>query len=302
MDIMYKVYARMEEIGLDFVGSIDWSLHDKWQRFKCRSKSHGKPIFVIVSQHYVSFGDWRNPSHIQTVWNKPYDTFTTQQKIEYKRNRDKIELEKQQNKLYAQKRAQLLLQKSHEASLEHPYVIRKRIVPYYANQIRSYLIIPIYDLDGNLLSLQYINRHGFKRFKSGASVKCGYAFLGECINDDDVLHICEGWATGCSIYEAIGGPVICAMQASNLAFIARSFRGLYPTIPINICADNDAHLKDNVGVKAGMEAADTSDSTLIIPDFSKFANSYKLTDFNDLAIIAGIEEVENQLLKITTKL
>lgn len=63
------------------------------------------------------------------------------------------------------------------------------------------------------------------------------------------IVICEGFATGSSIFEATKGQslVICAMSCNNMAEITKIFHEKYNNIPIIIGADND---------EAGLRVAD----------------------------------------------
>lgn len=67
---------------------------------------------------------------------------------------------------------------------------------------------------------------------------------------------------------------------------------------IRICADDDRWGKENIGMKVAVNASKLHAATLSWPDFSKLDISDKPTDFNDLMCLAGIEEVENQLILI----
>jgi putative DNA primase/helicase len=119
--------------------------------------------------------------------------------------------------------------------------------------------------------------------------------LGEQILPHDTVRICEGWATACSIYEAVGAPVVCAFNADNLVNVSILLRRKYVFSSFQICADNDIHLKENIGLKYGREAAKLIGASLHYPIFSE-GISGKLTDFNDLFCHAGIEEVERQII------
>ena len=190
-----------------------------------------------------------------------------------------------------------------EACESHAYLIKKRIKPIYCRQHGEDLIIPIYDHFGEIQSLQSIHPDGFKLYEEGSSYKGGYLPLGEKING--TLRLCEGYATGCSIYEAIGEPVFVCFTANNLIHIAKWIRKKYPHFPIQICADDDRRTEKkigkNIGLIAAIHAAKEINATVIYPDFTLIPHSENLTDFNDLFCVSGIEAVENQLLKGVSK-
>jgi len=111
--------------------------------------------------------------------------------------------------------------------------------------------------------------------------------------------ICEGYSTGCSIHQATGATVVCAMNAGNIIPVAKLVRAKCPTAQITICADNDRFKAGNRGVTAATEAAKAINAKLVIPNFDTVHGGddpeLKLTDFNDLATVGGIELVRQQI-------
>lgn len=304
-DFSTKLQTAMENNNIHIDGNINW--YDReFQRF--RSKDHykrGKPLFVCLHGDGATFGDWRDPSTWRTVWAKSWRDITREEKLLRTQELLKLKAEKQARTSDAIYRCNLLLNHATwrgktclEASLDQQYIKTKRIIPYYGLQIRSYLVLKICDINGKLQSLQFISPTRFKRFKKYASPKDGMLFLTEPLSKNyaEIIRICEGYATGCSIYEAMGFPVICALGASNLLSVALSLRTKYPLANIQICADNDQWNKENVGINLAMQTAALTGASLHYPTFENLNVSTKPTDFNDLMCLAGIEEVERQLL------
>lgn len=298
MELAHKIQDAMLGAGLDIKGDIDWHEHNKAQRFALSNhRTNKKHVFVFVHPGGASFGDWRNPATWQTIWEKSGREVTP---IERKARQDRLDLIKREREAllnYARKRAFKLLYLAgiKNVSETHPYVIYKKIIPYYAWQIRSYIVLPIRDMDGQLISLQYIKPNGFKQFKKHASPKEGMLIMAEAILPTDTIRICEGWATGCTIYEAFGPPVIVAFSATNLPLVASKIAQKYTQNAIHICADNDAHLKKNVGYEEGIKAAKVAGGKLILPNFVQLPQENVQTDWNDLFCLAGMDEVEQQL-------
>ncbi len=288
-----KLYDAIAHAGFCFDGQIDFNA-SHFQRFRLKNHhKNSKDVFVKLFPGGASFGDWHNIA----TWITWFET--SWKELSYKARDERIKIQEEFNKkkaaiaAYAIKRACKILEhkKCTEAKHTHPYIVKKRIIPYYAYQIRSRLIIPIHNISGDLQSLQFIKPNGFKQFKKNAPTKNGFMFMGERIRRDiDTLWICEGWATGCSIYEAVGQHVICAMTASNIKNVTEQFRIKYPANPIVICADNDSHLSKNTGVLMAKEAASIENVEIKIPDICG--------DWNDLMCQYGIEKVESQLLHL----
>ena len=69
------------------------------------------------------------------------------------------------------------------------------------------LLIPLNEVDGKLATLQRVYSNGSKRFIPGGKTKAGHHTIGDVTEAERVL-ICEGWATGATLHEATGYPVI----------------------------------------------------------------------------------------------
>ncbi len=128
------------------------------------------------------------------------------------------------------------------------YLKTKRIYPYGARFDGNVLIIPCQDAAGKIWSYQKIYGDGSKYFMPGGKISgCYHAiFPDRNISRDELVVICEGFATGASIHQETGLPVIVAFNAGNLKPVCETviFRNLL------IAADND---KSGVGEKAAQE-------------------------------------------------
>ncbi|NMF98325.1 toprim domain-containing protein [Aromatoleum toluolicum] len=170
--------------------------------------------------------------------------------------------------------------RAHPANPAHPYLVAKAVKPHNLRQIRHALIVPLYDAYGLLWNVQRIQANGSKRFRTG---RAGGLFspIGELANVARLL-ICEGWATGATLHEESGHPVLCAMNAGNLPPVAMAARTAWPGAELVICADNDRHTPGNPGVTKATEAAKATGARLIVPEFPEGADG---SDYNDLAAL-----------------
>jgi putative DNA primase/helicase len=155
------------------------------------------------------------------------------------------------------------------------------------------------DENDNLVSLQKIFFNGregkfIKKFHRGSRTKGCFFVLGE-IRDE--LVICEGYATGASIYECVEKPVVVAFSSGGLCDVAKTMRKKYPAAKITIAADNDQFNEDgyNPGLTKAKEAAVAIKACVVIPEF--LDKSEKPTDFNDLLILEGAEKVREIFAK-----
>lgn len=166
------------------------------------------------------------------------------------------------------------------ANPAHPYLIRKGVKPHNLRQRGGLLIVPLFDAFGLLWNVQRIAADGGKRFKPG---RAGGLFspIGDFTNPTTIL-ICEGLATGATLHEESGHPVLCAMNAGNLLSVATAARSAWAGADLVIAADNDRFTEGNPGVTCATSAAKAVGAKLIVP---QFPDGVPGSDFNDLAAI-----------------
>ncbi len=133
----------------------------------------------------------------------------------------------------------------------HPYLVRKHIKPYLARLSRGALVIPILNESRELVNLQFIDASGNKRFLSGGKKKGCFSVIGDSSKENKLL-ICEGYATGASLHQALGLFVMVAMDAGNLEPVSLAARRMFPDYEIIIMGDNDLN---GVGQAAACNAA-----------------------------------------------
>lgn len=162
----------------------------------------------------------------------------------------------------------------------HAYLTKKGVGPHNLRQRGGLLIVPLFDAFGLLWNVQRIQADGGKRFKPG---RAGGLFspIGKLTSPTKIL-ICEGWATGATLHEETGHPVLCAMNAGNLLPVATAARSAWAGAELVICADNDRQTEGNPGVTYATAAAKATGATLIVPEFPEGVAG---SDFNDLAAI-----------------
>ena len=162
----------------------------------------------------------------------------------------------------------------------HPYLLKKAVKPHNLRQRGGLLIVPLFDAFGLLWNVQRIQADGSKRFKPGRAGGL-FAPIGD-FNEPRTILICEGWATGATLHEETGHPVLCAMNAGNLLAVAKAARSAWAGAELVICADNDRQTQGNPGVTYATAAAKATGAKLIVPEFPEGVAG---SDFNDLAAI-----------------
>lgn len=170
-----------------------------------------------------------------------------------------------------------------------PYLTKKGIkgtgvyfrFPSRVDDKQSDLIIPIRDIDANIINYQVIYPSGDKDFLPGGKVSEGFFQFGT----DPVtsMFVAEGYATAASIFEATHRTTVCAFSAGNIQNVVRLFRQKYPHIKITVCADND-----RVGIQVANEAKKNFGACVVIPPTPD-------TDFNDYHLTDGVEKLKRAI-------
>ncbi|MGN6154039.1 MAG: toprim domain-containing protein, partial [Lysobacteraceae bacterium] len=196
------------------------------------------------------------------------------------------------------------------SNISHSKEIRKD-KPDATILIKGDLLVPAYDMDGKLWSVQSINTN-FKSFmksgrKTGLHTMAGHdgAFNTSPLakNTDLPIVICEGRATGDSLVRALGYPVVVAFDAGNIPRVAEGLRKAYPDRPILIAGDNDhakAHEKlpngrarGNQGMTSAIATAAAVRGATVIPQFEP---GEKGSDWNDIAKAKGLPAMRKELM------
>jgi len=148
------------------------------------------------------------------------------------------------------------------------------------------LVIPLYDLSGNLVNAQLINGSGEKRMLAGGQVT-GAAHHSEG-NDNSVIWMAEGYATGLTIHALTGETVYVALSANNFPHLAECLRKKYPDAVLLMAADNDVN---GTGQKKAKEAANLVNGKVAIPLIAG--------DWNDVFMQEGRDNTLKQLRVFT---
>jgi putative DNA primase/helicase len=270
-------------------------IHDDGQlhRFGTSEKPGDKAGWYILYGDGIpagSFGDWRTGANHS--WHADVGrTFTEAEKLAHQKKlntmrqaREAAEEKRQDNAL---SQALSIWNNAIEAPLHHPYLVQKGVEAYGLRAYKGALIVPV-RIHERVQSLQFIESIGNKRFLSGGKIKGGYFSIG---TPKDIICICEGYATGASIFKATGYAIAVAFSAGNLLAVAQFLRQKFPKIQLILCADDDYATPENPGFNKAREAASLVGGKLAVPHFGE--NRVKgMTDFNDLYQKCGIEAVK----------
>ena len=167
------------------------------------------------------------------------------------------------------------------ASPDHPYLKRKGIKPHGARVTGDgRLVVPLYDQDRTLSSLQYIDNEGGKLYHPGGSTNGKFWWLGN-LDEPGTIYLAEGYATAATIYQVTNRPVVVGYSASNLVPVAGTLRHLHPTCDLVIVADND---KSGVGQRYAEQACAKHGARMVMPPDLGDVNDYAQAG-NDLTAL-----------------
>jgi putative DNA primase/helicase len=220
-----------------------------------------------------------------------------------RRERDRRErLETEAAQRAAADEAQRLWDESTDAGV-HGYLARKGVNAYGVRvAIDGRLLVPQRDVDGTLWAVQRIapDQPGgeFEKLYIKGSRKSG---LMHCCGDlagAAIILLCEGYATGASLHEASGRPVVITFDAGNLPTVAKLLQERYPAARFIICADDDcetaARIDRNPGLLKAEEAAQLLGARAVV--VKPAGQPERNTDFNDVHADGGLDAVRSAMV------
>ncbi|WP_323162833.1 VapE domain-containing protein [Stenotrophomonas maltophilia] len=272
------------------------------------------------------FGSWKT-GEAHTWCAKSTETVTPaeRQAIQARVEAARAERERQQREREgeAAKAANLIWAEATAADDTHPYLQRKGI---YAHGLRicawpvrnsdgetfrhieNTLLIPIMNKSGKVVSLQAIfprTDPAFGRdkdFLAGGKKQGCFYVIGRP-SPGKPIAFAEGYATAESVHQATGWCVVVCWDAYNVPHVAKAWRESVPDATFVICADNDQWTKqpvDNPGVTYAQRASADVRARVVWPEFTElYGDDDRPTDFNDLHLREGLEELQRQVMPPT---
>ena len=306
----------MAQVGLD-PKTILWD--GRIHRFPGANKPRGTDAwyYAFPDRRGAKFGDWS--AGIDEHWFlKRKEPFTKAEKDRWakeKRKRDREQAEKRAAAIEQVKKVWKAAEKPSPEKRPHPYLFNKDI--YDAPNLRistlthldketnyhipaGLLLVPMYKR-GQLVNVLRIWPNGQKRtWPKAETIGARHLIAGDSTNWD-LVYVCEGWATGWTVHQATGCPVVVAFTAPNLPTVARALHKKRPESKIIIASDNDRWSKmvaedgeiPNPGLYWAKRAAEEAEAELVIPDFDDLAGNP--TDFDELRQREGIKQVTKWL-------
>ncbi|WP_324022307.1 DNA primase (plasmid) [Pantoea sp. JZ29] len=195
-------------------------------------------------------------------------------------------------------KAKWLYSKLPAADPNHPYLIRKGVAaePDFRQTNNGALVIPLYDVNGNFRTLQYIPPDGEKTLYEKAPKVGNFFVVGGRLTDGEPVLYAEGYATAKSLNMLTGHPVVMTVDAGNMLNVARVLSERYPTSPHIFMADNDHAKPVNTGLVMARQSAINTGGEFILPDLTDAERRAGYTDFNDIHLSRGMESLRATLM------
>ena len=328
-DLSRDQWARIGMALKSELGEAGWPLFDAWSKTDARSYNAkdcadtwksirpdgGVNIATLIweaQQAGWTFDDDRPRLDAAQV---------EQRRAEREAERKAAEADKRRAQGEAAKLANLTWDAATPASDAHPYLQAKRVRAHGLGigewplvndkgevwcRVPDALLIPILDANnGKIISLQgiYPDDTGeiCKRYLKHGRKRGGFHMVGTPPDGSgQPLVLCEGYATGATIHQLTGWPVVVCFDAPNVPVVAEAMRTKFPKAAFVIAADNDQFTTKpdgtpvNPGMNYAQRAAQATGGCVIAPQFADL--STQPTDFNDLAALEGDQVAHAQLL------
>jgi len=294
-----QVVRYMRECG--YIPPVEIVFDGQIHRFSTNGKPSDKAGWYIFFNSPIpagAFGDWRRAE--KYIWSADIGrSLTKEENVQIRNDQKKAKriqekLRAEQYKLAADKALDIWTN-AKPATADHQYLQKKLIQPHIARvNSNNELIIPVYNEDNKIMSLQRIDPSGTKRFLYGGQTGGGFCILGE-VNGAETVYLVEGFATGASVYENLNAPVIVCFSANNLKNVATIWKNSCPKVNLVIIADND---ESGTGERAANEAAEASGAFVIVPPELGDANDYVNSGGSLRALLSDNEDDQyQQILK-----
>jgi putative DNA primase/helicase len=231
-------------------------------RFQCegdgRGRLNGWAVLYADQRPAGAFGNYR--LGLSRKWRAGDDNCLTQGErdrlqAEWREAKERRARERAASAAEAAKDAAEMWADAGPVDPQHGYLVKKGLTPDGLRQLGHKLLVPMFDLRGNLRNLQRIAPDGQKRFLKGGTTDGLFAIVGTFSRPGETACIGEGYATMRSVHGATGYPGIVCFSAKNLLLVARLWSAARPDLNFIVCADDDPHLVDDPNIRRNLGLA-----------------------------------------------
>lgn len=306
---MQEVISFLRENGINQQLELNGKVH----RFPADERDKKKSLWAIGYQNMSNTGQAFYVVRIGDFKTGTVKQYTSTDGLSLdKHDRDKIkkqlneaqkkaEVERSELQEFVAKESQLEFESYWQDGLSEYHAKKKLTSMCGARLDNEAAIVPMRDVDGKLWGYQRIFPDGKKFYKKGQRKDATFHIIGELDKSKTVL-ICEGFATGATLFEVTGMAVICAFDSGNLPKVAAAVKKKWQSFAYVVAGDNDLWTMKqdmtpwNPGLEKASEAAKKIMASVVVPQFKDL--STKPTDFNDLFILEGADAVKAQVCSV----
>jgi len=265
-----------------------------------RGKKTGWYILYDGPIRAGSYGDFRSSDTSNTWSSIEKSSMSSSQLVEYQNTIREARERRAAELLVLQKEAALEAREIYINGIpvaDFKYLTNKKLdgianVSTSDEYHNGWMMLPLYDEAGEIVSLQFISDEGQKYFHSNGRIKGCYNLVE---GETDEIYIAEGYATARTVTEATGKMCAVAWNANNLMAVAENISAKYPNSIITVAGDND-HETEIQGqlVNVGFNKANTVAKTLGLNAVFPICDKGE-SDFNDVLVNHGLDVVKLQL-------
>lgn len=268
-----QLIRAMEVAGIDPPCVV---LDGKIHRFKASAGKEKSGWYVAYSDGVPAgrFGDWR--TGLDETWRADIGRrLSPAEEMEHARRMAEVKAQRDAEAEARHEVASDVVSRIWEdvapAPADHPYLVRKGIKPHDLRVTGDgRLVAPLYSPEDELASLQYIDANGGKLYHPGGQTGGCFTVIGRP-DPEGVTYIVEGYATGATVHEVSGRPVVVAYSASNLVPVTEHWKARLPGADLCVVADAD---KSGVGQRYAEQAAAKHGVRYVVPPILGDANDY----------------------------
>jgi phage/plasmid primase-like uncharacterized protein len=269
-----QLIRAMEVAGIDPPASV--VLDGKIHRFKASAGKEKSGWYIAYADGVPAgrFGDWR--TGLDETWRADIGRrLSAAEEVEHARRMAEVKAQRDAEAEARHEVASDVVSRIWEdvapAPADHPYLVRKGIKPHDLRVTGDgRLVAPLYSPEDELASLQYIDATGGKLYHPGGQTGGCFTLIGE-MDPEGVTYIVEGYATGATVHEVSGRPVVVAYSASNLVPVVGTWKERLPGADLCVVADAD---KSGVGQRYAEQAAAKHGCRFVVPPILGDANDY----------------------------
>lgn len=279
-DQLDNIRSQFESIGLIFPESL---VYGKMTRVKTQDDKGSKKSGWYVCHEFRldngnvaitgKFGNWKDSDQKHNI-DVDWKGFSAEEQEKLKVQQQEQQKAAQKEKLESQNQAKERANKiwgNLPTQGYSDYLKRKKVFELSARFCRGSIVVPVFNAQLEIVSLQFIQANGDKKFITGGQKEGCFYFYGDIENAEQIV-LCEGFATAASLYMALKIPVVSVFDCYNLPKAGKAIRARYPKTHLIIAADNDQFTKGNPGETYAKKTASIIGASVFLPDFSCVEN------------------------------